>query len=172
MFVSHHCITVFGFGHLASTIFPRVCWNALQPVGFVSVHQLQSSCHRGRRPGDQVLQLLSRLIFTMYEKWKLFGSVWSWGTLECFISQQSGTVPWRGLELWMLLWGEAWMVLSRVDNYSVLISLKRGRSTRVIKLLKRAWKCSLCYWLQEKCYSPKATDMDVKTARHLKDFSL
>lgn len=51
-----------------------------------------------------------------------------------------------------------------------LILKKRERSTRVIKLLKRAWKCSSYECLEEKSYyGTKATVVDVKTARHLKD---
>lgn len=102
MFEDHHCVTLFSYEHPTSAIFPRVSWNALQPVGFVSLLELLSRCHRGRRPGNQVLLLLSRLSFTAHGNWKLFRSVCVelWGTLECFISKESGIITWQALELW------------------------------------------------------------------------
>jgi len=45
IFVYHHCITPFSYEHPTSAIFPHVSWNALQPVGFVSLHELLSRCH-------------------------------------------------------------------------------------------------------------------------------
>lgn len=117
MFVDHYCITLFSYEHPTSAIFPHVSWNALQPVGFVSLHELLSRCHRGRRPADQVLLLLSRLSFTAHENWRLFRSVWSSEGLWSVLFQKSLELSHdRLLNFEPLPVGEAWMVLNCVER--------------------------------------------------------
>lgn len=137
--------------------FPYVCWNALQHVGFVSLHELLSRCHGGRWPEDQVLLLLSRLSFTAYEILKaLQMGLELWETLECFISEESGTVTWRALELWPLL--GAWMLSDCVER-TERHCFDFTRATRIQPCYRAAKEsmttCSSAKHLKEKSQDPQ-----------------
>jgi len=71
----------------------------------------------GRRPGDQVLLLLSRLSFTAHGNWKHFRSAWSSEGLWCVLFQKSLELSHdKHLNFEPLSVGEAWMVLSCVER--------------------------------------------------------
>lgn len=90
-----------------------------------------------------------------------------WGTLECFISEEFGTITWQALELWLLPVGEAWMVLNCVER-TELRSFGFAQATRIQPCYQAA-KESMTAWSSAKCLKEniKTTVMEVKTARHL-----
>lgn len=102
-----------------------------------------------------------------------FHSVWNlkalqmglelWGTLECFISPESGTITWQAFELWPLL--EAWMVSDCLEQTELRCFDFASRIQPCYRAAKESMTaCSSAKRLKK---NTKTTDLEVRTARNL-----